>query len=90
LAHRARSAKTPSRQPSCIRVVVAVPSRAASPQVRAWWPRYDIRSSHSGTKRLRHPRRGELTLTHASFAVADAPEQTLVVYYDDDASSPDT
>jgi len=63
---------------------------AASPQVRAWWPRYDIRSSHSGTKRLRHPRRGKLTLTHASFAVADAPEQTLVVYYDDAASSPDT
>ena len=53
---------------------------AASPEVRAWWPRYDIQVSHAGTKRLRHPRLGPVTLAHTAFHVADRPEQTLVVY----------
>ncbi|MFB9839926.1 helix-turn-helix transcriptional regulator [Actinoallomurus acaciae] len=52
----------------------------ASPQVRAWWPRYDIQVSRSGTKRLRHPRLGVITLTHTAFHVAERPEQTLVIY----------
>lgn len=56
---------------------------AASPEARAWWPRYDIRTSHGGAKRLRHPRRGPITLTYASFTVADSPGQTLVVFYDE-------
>lgn len=54
----------------------------ASPEVRAWWPRYDIQTSRSGTKRLRHPRLGPVTLTHTAFHVADRPEQTLVIYSD--------
>jgi transcriptional regulator with XRE-family HTH domain len=53
----------------------------ASPEVRAWWPRYDIQFSHAGSKRLRHPRLGVLTVPHAAFQVADHPEQTLVVYH---------
>lgn len=52
----------------------------ASPEVRAWWPRYDIQSSHAGAKRVRHPRLGPVTMTHAAFHVADHPDQTLVVY----------
>jgi hypothetical protein len=51
-----------------------------SAEVRAWWPRYDVRFSHAGRKRLRHPRLGPITVSHAAFHVADRPEQTLVVY----------
>ncbi|WP_426503102.1 helix-turn-helix transcriptional regulator [Dactylosporangium sp. McL0621] len=53
----------------------------ASPEVREWWPRYDIQFSHAGRKRLRHPRLGAITVSHAAFHVAERPEQTLVVYH---------
>ena len=53
----------------------------ASPEVREWWPRYDIQFSHAGRKRLRHPRLGPITVPHAAFQVADRPEQTLVIYH---------
>lgn len=53
---------------------------AASPEVRAWWPQYDIQFSHAGHKRFRHPRLGVITVSHAAFHVAERPEQTLVVY----------
>ncbi|QKV76137.1 helix-turn-helix transcriptional regulator [Amycolatopsis sp. Hca4] len=53
----------------------------ASPEVRAWWPQYDVQFSHAGHKRLRHPRLGEITVPHAAFHVAERPEQTLVVYH---------
>lgn len=52
----------------------------ASPEAREWWPRYDIQFSRAGRKRLRHPRLGEITASHAAFHVAERPEQTLVVY----------
>lgn len=52
----------------------------ASPEVRQWWPRYDIQFSHAGHKRIRHPRLGEIIVSHAAFHVAERPEQTLVVY----------
>jgi transcriptional regulator with XRE-family HTH domain len=54
--------------------------RAGSAEADAWWPRYDIATNRSGSKHVRHPSRGELTLRHAAFSVADAPEQILVVY----------
>jgi len=53
----------------------------ASPEVREWWPRYDIQFSHAGHKRIRHPRLGVVTVPHAAFRVAERPEQTLVVYH---------
>ncbi|WP_306210123.1 helix-turn-helix transcriptional regulator [Actinoplanes sp. RD1] len=53
---------------------------AASPEVREWWPLYDIQFSHAGRKRFRHPRLGDITVPHAAFHVAGHPEQTLVVY----------
>ncbi|GAA2501254.1 helix-turn-helix transcriptional regulator [Winogradskya humida] len=53
---------------------------AASPEARQWWPQYDIQFSRAGSKRLRHPRLGEITVSHAAFHVADRPEQTLVIY----------
>ncbi|QWF84704.1 helix-turn-helix transcriptional regulator [Amycolatopsis sp. CA-230715] len=54
---------------------------AASPEVRKWWPRYDIQVRRTGTKRLRHPRRGIVTMTHTALHVAEHPEQTLVIYH---------
>ncbi|WP_024803708.1 helix-turn-helix transcriptional regulator [Nocardia sp. BMG51109] len=54
--------------------------RAGSAEAEAWWPRYDIATNRAGSKQIRHPSRGVLTLTHAAFTVADAPEQVLVVY----------
>ncbi|MEV4345113.1 helix-turn-helix transcriptional regulator [Actinoplanes sp. NPDC049596] len=53
----------------------------ASPEARDWWQRYDIQFSHAGSKRLRHPRLGVITVPHAAFHVAEQPEQTLVVYH---------
>jgi transcriptional regulator with XRE-family HTH domain len=61
---------------------------AESPEVRAWWPRYDIQISRAGTKRLRHPRLGVITLAHSAFHVAERPEQTLVIYSGLPASRP--
>ncbi|AGL18231.1 helix-turn-helix transcriptional regulator [Actinoplanes sp. N902-109] len=52
----------------------------ASPEVRAWWPRYDIATASSGVKRVRHPEQGVITLRHTALLVADHPDQTLVVY----------
>lgn len=57
--------------------------RAASPEARSWWSRHDVRTSTVGSKRVRHPQRGVLDLAYATFAVADHPEQTLVVYLDE-------
>ena len=53
----------------------------ASPEVRQWWPLYEIQFSHAGRKRFRHPRLGVITVSHAAFHVAERPEQTLVVYH---------
>jgi transcriptional regulator with XRE-family HTH domain len=65
--------------------------RAGSAEAAAWWPRYDIGRSSAGTKQIRHPERGLLTLTHAAFDVSDAPEQVLVVYREtgDGPTAPD-
>jgi hypothetical protein len=55
---------------------------AGSPEVRDWWPRYEVQARHSGRKRLRHPRRGAVDYGYTAFHVAEQPEQTLVVYVD--------
>lgn len=54
--------------------------KAASPEVRNWWPRHDIVGLSSGTKRLRHPALGELEFHHVVLQVADDPEQKLVTF----------
>lgn len=61
--------------------------QAASVDAQSWWPRHDVRASTVGRKRVRHPERGVLDLAHAAFAVADHPEQTLVVYLDEGAAA---
>lgn len=56
--------------------------RAGSPQVRAWWPQYEVQARHSGRKRLRHPRLGVIEYAYTAFHLAEQPEQTLVIYND--------
>src|ERR1700727_1923000 len=51
-----------------------------SEQVRAWWPRHDVRDIGSGTKKLRHPTLGPADYTHVVLQIADQPDQTLVTY----------
>lgn len=53
---------------------------AASPEVRAWWPRHEVAPLSSGIKRLRHPQLGELEPHHVTLQIADDPEQKLVTF----------
>jgi len=52
----------------------------ASPEVRAWWPRYDVQVRQSGRKRLRPPGRRITEFAYTAFHLAERPEQTLVIY----------
>lgn len=52
----------------------------ASPEVREWWPRHEVVSPVGGTKRVRHPALGELTLRYVVLNVAEHPDQKLVTY----------
>lgn len=62
--------------------------RAASPEMRDWWPRHDVAPLSSGGKVLRHPVLGELALRHVVLTVADAPEQKLVAFHPTPADLP--
>ncbi|MBD0419393.1 helix-turn-helix domain-containing protein [Streptomyces sp. TRM S81-3] len=53
-----------------------------SPEVRDWWPQYEVQARHGGRKRLRHPQRGTVDYAYTAFHLAEQPEQTLVVYVD--------
>ena len=52
----------------------------ASPEVRDWWPRYEVRPVGSGTKHLHHPALGDVAFQHTVLQVADHPEQMLVYF----------
>ncbi|HZR41288.1 MAG TPA: helix-turn-helix transcriptional regulator [Ktedonobacteraceae bacterium] len=52
----------------------------ASPQFRAWWPRYDIQVTHTEKKELYHPLVGQLVLQPTTFQVTDAPDLRMVIY----------
>jgi transcriptional regulator with XRE-family HTH domain len=54
---------------------------AASTQVRAWWPQYDVQARHGGRKRLRRLGR-TIDFAYTAFHLAEQPEQTLVIYSD--------
>lgn len=53
---------------------------AASPEVRAWWPRHEVAPLSSGTKKINHSQLGELQLHHVTLQLADDPEQKLVTF----------
>jgi transcriptional regulator with XRE-family HTH domain len=50
------------------------------PLAARWWSSHDVQSSSSGSKRLRHPQAGELTLDHSVLQTAENPEIKVVVY----------
>ncbi|MFC4507199.1 MULTISPECIES: helix-turn-helix transcriptional regulator [Streptomyces] len=51
-----------------------------SEEVRRWWPRHDVMTVGSGTKKLRHPTLGPLDYSHVVLQLADNPDQILVTY----------
>ncbi|MEL5953442.1 helix-turn-helix transcriptional regulator [Streptomyces sp. CLV115] len=51
-----------------------------SPEVRAWWPQFEVEPRRGGHKRLRSPDGDVVTYAYTAFHVAGRPEQTLVIY----------
>jgi hypothetical protein len=47
---------------------------------RRWWAHHDVREKTHGTKRLKHPIVGELTVSYESLALPGDADQTLVIY----------
>jgi hypothetical protein len=60
---------------------------AGSPEVRAWWPQYDVQARHGGRKRLWRQGRGAVDFAYTAFHLGEQPEQTLVIYSDDRESA---
>lgn len=77
----ARLRAATARHPDDARVAAVVETlRRESAEADAWWSRQDVREDRSGTKRVRHPQLGEVTLAHTVLHPADRPDLTLVVY----------
>ncbi|WBO61705.1 helix-turn-helix transcriptional regulator [Streptomyces camelliae] len=53
---------------------------ALDPQFRLWWTSHDVAARAGGTRLLRHPVVGDLTLERSTFTCAEDPEQQLVVW----------
>ena len=52
----------------------------ASPEFRAWWPRYDVVGLHTGRKVFNHPTVGRLVLEHQPLTLPDARDLKLTAY----------
>jgi hypothetical protein len=52
----------------------------ASPEFAALWREHDVRMHGEGTKQLRHPTIGLMTMEYSSFAVDGRPDLSMVVY----------
>ena len=77
----ARLRAATARRPDDARVAAVVETlRRESDEAAAWWSRQDVRDDRSGRKRIRHPRLGEVTVTHTVLHPAERPDLTLVVY----------
>ncbi|MFG2621796.1 helix-turn-helix transcriptional regulator [Streptomyces sp. NPDC048507] len=51
-----------------------------SPEVRQWWPHFEVEARGGGHKRLRSPDGAVVTYAYTAFHVSGRPEQTLVIY----------
>ncbi|NUS14501.1 MAG: helix-turn-helix domain-containing protein [Streptomyces sp.] len=56
-----------------------------SPEFAGWWDDHTVRTRSHGTKRLRHPAAGELTVRYDVLATCDGSEQYLVAVTPADA-----
>jgi transcriptional regulator with XRE-family HTH domain len=61
-----------------------------SEEFRRWWARHDVREKTHGTKRLRHPIVGDLTLSYESLAIAADTDQMLITYTAEPGSESET
>ncbi|MDE1900576.1 MAG: helix-turn-helix domain-containing protein [Alphaproteobacteria bacterium] len=52
----------------------------SSPEFARMWRSNEVRDHGEGTKKLRHPIAGILTMEHSAFAVDGRPDLTLVIY----------
>lgn len=59
----------------------------ASPEFRQWWSEHRVFQRTFGSKRLRHPIVGDLTVQYESLTLPGDPHQTLYVYSTEPASS---
>jgi hypothetical protein len=61
-----------------------------SPQFRKWWDNHQVHQRTHGTKRMRHPDIGSITIHYESMVLPGDPDQTLFVYTTDpDSTSAD-
>ena len=51
-----------------------------SPEFRAMWRDYDVRSHGDAVKHIKHPVLGPIALEHSAFAVDGRPDLSMVVY----------
>ena len=53
---------------------------AQSPEFRRWWTQHRVYQRTFGSKRLRHPLVGKLTINYETLTLPGDPDQTLFVY----------
>ena len=58
-----------------------------SPEFRGWWQDHRVHERTHGTKRMRHPAVGALTVHYEALALPGDPDQTLFVYTTDPGSA---
>jgi hypothetical protein len=78
LAHLRMDSRRNPHDPRLTALVEELSARDA--QFRLWWTSHDVAVRAGGTRLLRHPVVGDLTLERSTFTCAEDPEQQLVVW----------
>jgi hypothetical protein len=52
-----------------------------SPEFRRLWAAHDVKAKGNGTKNMRHPLVGDLTLSFETFLLADDSDQALITHH---------
>lgn len=82
-ALRLTAGRTPA-DPALIALVGELATH--SPQFRTWWAGHTVAVHTAGTKRIRHPVVGHLTVAYETLTLASAPEVRIVTYLTDAAT----
>lgn len=78
LAHLRMDSRRNPHDPRLTALVEELSARDA--RFRLWWTSHDVAVRAGGTRLLRHPVVGDLTLERSTFTCAEDPEQQLVVW----------